>query len=95
MDTYEAAEESLEAYSEKLEHNNKLLEHQEQLLSLTGRATDYKAIGVVLEGQTKLAENNLKISKKQLLLYQDEVKALNLKMQEAANNPELFALYQQ
>lgn len=62
-DTLVAAGEELARYTDLIEEQNSVLEHYLELLDLMGESADYKKIGVVLEGQAEIAEEQAKTSR--------------------------------
>ena len=62
-DTLVAAGEELARYTDLIEEQNSVLEYYLELLDLMGESADYKKIGVVLEGQAEIAEEQAKTSR--------------------------------
>ena len=62
-DTLVAAGEELARYTDLIDEQNSVLEHYLNLMDLMGKSTNYKEMGVILEGQAEIAENQAKISK--------------------------------
>ena len=62
-DTLVAAGEELARYTDLIEKQNSVLEYYLELLDLMGESADYKKIGVVLEGQAEIAEQQAKTSR--------------------------------
>jgi hypothetical protein len=49
-DTVSMASEELTKYTDRMEHHVTVLDHFNNLLSIMGKETDYKSLGVVLAG---------------------------------------------
>jgi hypothetical protein len=49
-DTLAAAGEEIGKYTERMEHLTSVLSHYKTILELTGKSTNYKALGEVLKG---------------------------------------------
>ena len=71
-DTIAMAQEELAKYTDQMEHHTSVLEHYQTILELTGRQNDYEALGVVLEGQAKTAENRMKVAKSEMDMYKQQ-----------------------
>jgi hypothetical protein len=63
-ETLSAASKELTKYTKQMDHTSSVLEHYSSMLSLLGKEQDYDAMGIVLEGQSKMAENRYEVSKK-------------------------------
>ena len=61
-DTLEAAMDELSVYTDMIEHSSTVLDHYTNILNTLGKSTDYKKIGVILEGQAKIAKNQADVS---------------------------------
>ena len=92
-DSLVAANEELSKYTDRMEHHNNVLEHYNTLLSLIGEEANFEAIGVILEGQAKLAENNLKVSTEAYNAYNAEAQKWSQKMQESIAGSAEFELF--
>jgi hypothetical protein len=46
-----------------MEQHVEVLEHYSNIMDIIGKSTDYEAMGVILEGQAKAAENMVEVSK--------------------------------
>lgn len=57
--TLDEAEDRLGDFTDQLEHQMSILEHYENVLSLIHKENDYQMIGAVLEGQFKVAQEQL------------------------------------
>ena len=95
-ETVTAAVEEIDVYTERMAHHTTVLEHYNKLLGIIGEENNYKAIGVVLEGQAKTAENSLKVSTKMYETFADEAEHWQTKMAEALaeGDTAAFELYQ-
>mgnify|MGYP003293217573 CR=1 FL=1 len=61
-----------------------------------GKETDYNALGIILEGQAKTIENQVKVAKETYAMYQAEVDEKKRLLDEAiaAGNTDAAAIYQ-
>ena len=82
-DTLKLANEELDKHISKIEKQNKALEHYKNMLGILGKETDYKSIGIILEGQASVAKNEYLAANKSYEMYtkeaekwQDKIKAL-------------------
>lgn len=91
--TLSMASDELSKYTVRMEHHATVLEHYKNLTTLIGSETDYKTLGVILEGQAELARNTADISKSNYETYKAQANDLKAKMQ-AAENTEAFEMYQ-
>lgn len=82
-DTIAAAGEELAKFTDQMEHQSSVLEHYKAILELTGKETDYEAIGIVLEGQAKAAENRVKVNKETADMYREQADARYAEYQKA------------
>lgn len=71
-DTLDLAIEQIDKYASALEHQTSVLEHYYNLITLINGEADYEKIGMILEGQAKTLENEMKFSTEQ---YQNAVNA--------------------
>ena len=71
-DTLDLAIEQINKYTSVLEHQTSILEHYYNLITLINGEADYEKIGMILEGQAKTLENEMKFSTEQ---YQNAVNA--------------------
>ena len=62
-DTLEAAREELSKYTDMMDQHVEVLEHYANVMDIIGKSTDYESMGVILEAQAEVAENNLAVSK--------------------------------
>lgn len=71
-DTIAMAQDELAKYTDQMEHHSSVLEHYSTILELTGKSNDYEALGAVLEGQAKTAENQVKVAKETMDMYKNQ-----------------------
>ena len=71
-DTIAMAQDELAKYTDQMEHHSSVLEHYSTILELTGKSNDYEALGVVLEGQAKTAENQMRVAKETMDMYKNQ-----------------------
>ena len=57
--TLDEAEDRLGDFTDQLEHQMSILEHYENVLSLIHKENDYQMVGAILEGQFKVAQEQL------------------------------------
>jgi len=55
-----------------MEHQTEVLEHYQSLMEILGKETDYNGLGIILEGQAKTIENQMKVAKEAYAMYQSE-----------------------
>ena len=94
--TLDMAQEELAKYTDRMEHQTEVLEHYQSLMETLGKETDYNGLGIILEGQAKTIENQMKVAKEAYAMYQseaDEKKKL-LDQAIAAGNTEAAEVYQ-
>ena len=70
--TLAAANEELDKFIERMSHSAGILEHYSSIMDLLGKSSDYKTMGVILEGQADVAENQAKSSKAIMEMMQGE-----------------------
>ena len=70
--TLAAANEELDKFIERMSHSAGILEHYSSIMDLLGKSSDYKIMGVILEGQADVAENQAKSSKAIMEMMQGE-----------------------
>jgi hypothetical protein len=87
------ASDELSKYTDRMEHYNTKLEHYNDLLTLTGRETDYKSLGLILDGQAELAKDAISTSKASYEMYKGEADALKNQMDAVIDDPERFEVY--
>ena len=85
-DTLAMAGEELVKYTSRMEHQSSVLEHYQSILELTGKKTNYKALGAVLESQAEASENSMRIAKESLDMYTKLADEQYAKHQQAVNN---------
>ena len=57
-------------------------------MSILGKETDFNALGIILEGQAKTAENAMKVSKENYEMYKRQVEAIEEKIANATTDEE-------
>ena len=85
-DTLAMAGEELVKYTSRMEHQSSVLEHYQSILELTGKKTNYKALGAVLESQAEASENSMRIAKESLDMYTKLADEQYAKHQQAVNS---------
>lgn len=95
-ETLAMAQEELAKYTEQMEHQTAVLDHYKSLMEILGKETDYNAIGIILEGQAKTIENQVKVAKEAYAMYQSEADEKKRLLDEAlaAGNHDAAAIYQ-
>lgn len=95
-ETISMAQEELEKYTKQMEHQTEVLEHYHSLMETLGKETDYNALGIILEGQAKTIENQVKVAKETYAMYQAEVDEKKRLLDEAiaAGNTDAATVYQ-
>ena len=81
--TLAAANEELDKFIERMSHSAGILEHYSSIMDLLGKSSDYKTMGVILEGQADVAENQAKSSKAIMEMMQGEAEDRYRAYQEA------------
>ena len=61
-ETLSAAGEEIGKYTDRMDSLNSVLDHYQSLMTLIGKETDYKAIGIVLQGAADTAQNSLAVA---------------------------------
>ena len=85
-ETVAMAQEELAKYTDQMEHHVAVLEHYRNMMNLLGKETDFNALGIILEGQAKTAENALKVSKENYEMYKRQVEAIEQQIAEATTD---------
>ena len=85
-DTIAMAQEELAKYTDQMDHHVAVLEHYQNLMSILGKETDFNALGIILEGQAKTAENALKVSKENYEMYKRQVESIEQQIAEATTD---------
>ena len=75
-ETISMAQEELEKYTEQMEHQTEVLEHYHSLMETLGKETDFNALGIILEGQAKTIENQMKVAKANYEMYVEQLEKL-------------------
>ena len=94
-DTLEKGMEELSKYTDRMDHLSNVLEHYNNIISITGRDSDYEAMGIVLEGQAHAAENKMTVAKSTLEMLQQEAAEAREKMLNAEEGSAAAELYKQ
>lgn len=87
-ETVAMAQEELAKYTDQMENHVAVLEHYQNLMSILGKETDFNALGIILEGQAKTAENAMKVSKENYEMYKRQVEAIEEKIANATTDEE-------
>ena len=87
-ETVAMAQEELAKYTAQMENHVAVLEHYQNLMSILGKETDFNALGIILEGQAKTAENAMKVSKENYEMYKRQVEAIEEKIANATTDEE-------
>lgn len=87
-ETIAMAQEELAKYTAQMENHVAVLEHYQNLMSILGKETDFNALGIILEGQAKTAENAMKVSKENYEMYKRQVEAIEEKIAKATTDEE-------
>ena len=93
-ETLSAAQEEIDKTTSRLEKQTTLLEHYMTILDLMGESTDYKKVGVILEGQAETTKNEMIAAKEEYLMFAKEAEEQYLLWQSATNEAEA-ELYKQ
>lgn len=71
-DTLDMAAEEIAKYTDRMEHQTEVLDHYQSLMEIIGKSTNYKAMGIVLEGKAKALGNQAAVAKETMQMYKDE-----------------------
>jgi hypothetical protein len=71
-DTLDMAAEEIAKYTDRMEHQTEVLDHYQSLMEIMGKSTNYKAMGIVLEGKAKTLGNQAAVAKETMQMYKDE-----------------------
>ena len=71
-DTLAAAGEEIAKFTDKMEHQADVLEHFASMMEILGKETDYKSMGIILQGQADVAADELEVAKRTYALYKQE-----------------------
>jgi hypothetical protein len=88
--TLSAAGEELDKYTERMAHLNSVLDHYQSLLGIIGQETDYKAMGIVLQGIADGAENSLAVAKAEYAFYAGEAEKKKALMESVPKDSAAF-----
>jgi hypothetical protein len=91
--TLSAAGEELDKYTERMDHLNSVLDHYQSLLGIIGQETDYKAMGIVLQGIADGAENSLAVAKAEYAFYAGEAEKKKALMESVPKDSAAFEQY--
>lgn len=91
--TLSAAGEELSKYTERMDHLNSVLDHYQSLLTTIGKETDYKSMGVVLQGIADGAENSLEVAKAEYAFYAGEAEKKKALMESVPKDSAAFEVY--
>ena len=94
-DTLAAAGEEIAKHTERMEHQSATLEHYNSLMNIMGKQNDYKKMGKILEGQSKVLKDQMTAAKATLEFYQGQADEKWAKYQEALsqNNAAAAEMY--
>ena len=87
-ETIAMAQEELDKTTTQLEKQTSVLEHYMTILELMGKSTDYKKVGVILEGQAETTKNEMIAAQKEYELFAKEAEENYLKWQSAKTEEE-------
>ena len=96
-ETLEMAAEEIDKVTSRMEHQTQILDHYQSLMDIMGKSTDYKKVGVVLEGKSKTLKNEFDAAKAEYDLFLSEVEEKKNLLAEAIASGDQAAieLYQQ
>lgn len=87
-ETYDLALEKIETYTSQMEHLSSVLDHYKSIMSLLGKESDFETMGVIIEGQVKVAEDSYKSSKSIYELAKGQKEAAYEELMSAENDAE-------
>lgn len=87
-ETYDIALEKIETYTSQMEHLSSVLDHYKSIMSLLGKESDFETMGVIIEGQVKVAEDSYKSSKSIYELAKGQKEAAYEELMSAENDAE-------
>ena len=87
-ETYDLALEKIETYTSQMEHLSSVLDHYKSIMSLLGKEGDFETMGVIIEGQVKVAEDSYKSSKSIYELAKGQKEAAYEELMSAENDAE-------
>ena len=85
-DTLAAAGEELAKFTDRMEHQSSVLDHFSSIMTALGKDTDFKKMGVILDGQAKLIEDQYTVAKQNYEMLSGEVNKKYELWQEALNS---------
>lgn len=91
--TLSMAQEELGKHTERMDHLNSVLDHYQSLLSAIGKETDFKSMGVVLQGIADGAENSLAVAKAEYAFYKDQADQKKALMDSVPEDSAAFEVY--
>ena len=92
-ETLSAASEEIGKYTDRMDSLNSVLDHYQSLMTLIGKETDYKAIGIVLQGAADTAQNSLAVAQATAEFYAKQAAEKKLLMENAIEGSKAFELY--
>ena len=91
--TLSMAQEEIGKYTERMDHLGGVLDHYQSMLSIIGKETDYKSMGVVLQGIADNMANQVKVAEEEYAFYKGEADKKKALMDSAINDPAAFEVY--
>lgn len=85
-DTLEAAADELAQYTDMMEQHVEVLEHYANIMDIIGKSTDYESMGVILEAQAQVAENQKEVSKANYEMLNEQRNARKAEYEAALNS---------
>ena len=92
-ETLSAANEEIGKYTDRMDSLNSVLDHYQSLMTLIGKETDYKAMGIVLQGAADTAKNSLAVAQATAEFYAKQAAEKKLLMENAIEGSKAFELY--
>ena len=91
--TLSMAQEEIGKYTDKMDHLGGVLDHYQSMLSIIGKETDYKSMGIVLQGIADNMANQVKVAEEEYAFYKGEADKKKALMDSAINDPAAFEVY--
>lgn len=91
--TLAKAQEEIGKYTEKMGHLSGVLDHYQSMLAIIGKETDYKSMGIVLQGIADNMANQVKVAEEEYAFYKGEADKKKALMNSAINDPAAFEAY--
>lgn len=88
------ANELLGEYNARLEYTTAILDHYKNIMTTLGKETDYKNMGIILEGQSQTIKNEMEVAKKTYEMYAAEAQKKE-RLYLSETNEEAKKLYEQ